>query len=388
MAALIISPNRQIADEFLESLGRRRRFDIVGDLRAYPAGANIETRISQLRPDVLLLDVATDLNAAGELIRLVTAHKPPIHVIALHTHNDSEAIVRSLRYGASEFLSAPFDEEVQEAAIVRIQKLLRPTGAEREAGKVVVFSSAKPGSGASTLALQTAYSIRKASSKRVLLADFDLVAGSLGSYMKLDSLYSLIDVLRRADQIDHELWSTVTDQVEGVDVLPAPAVPFTDPAPQGGLHQVLQHARNNYDWTVVDLPSVFHRLSLLTLTESDRAFLVSTGDLASLHLARKAVKLTAQLGLDSHKLQLLINRMDKRSDLNASDLSKLFECEVNASLPNDHALQRAVTNGRSLDVNSEFTRAIDGLAGKLLGKAPEAKKQSSRFAIRPLLSHT
>ena len=68
---------------------------------------------------------------------------------------------------------------IQEAAISRIQKLLQPAGGERESGKVVVFSSAKPGSGASTLAMQTAYALRRASGKRVLLADFDLMAGSL-----------------------------------------------------------------------------------------------------------------------------------------------------------------------------------------------------------------
>ena len=94
------------------------------------------------------------------------------------------------------------------------------------------------------------------------------------------------------------------------------------------MHQVLAHARNMYEWTVIDLPAIFQRLSLLTLSEADRAFIVSTSELASLHLARKAVKLVTQLGLDSQKVQVLINRMDKRNELNTSDLTKLFECHV------------------------------------------------------------
>ena len=110
--------------------------------------------------------------SAGELIRSVTSQKPPVHVIGLHTSNDSDAILRSLRYGASEFLFAPFEVSIQEAAISRIQKLLQPAGGERESGKVVVFSSAKPGSGASTLAMQTAYALRRASGKRVLARGF------------------------------------------------------------------------------------------------------------------------------------------------------------------------------------------------------------------------
>lgn len=389
MTALMISPNRRIAEEFLESLGRNRAFEILADLRAYPTASNLETRIRQLRPDVLLLDVATDLDVAGELIRLVTSQTSPVQVIGLHVSNDSEAILRSLRYGASEFLFAPFDVSVQEAAILRIQKLLQPAGTERESGKIVVFSSAKPGSGASTLAMQTAFAIRRASGKRVLLADFDLAQGSLAFYLKLEPASSLIDLMQRADRIDHNRWSNVMIDAGGVDVLAAPERPFTDPIEAGGLHAVLQYARSGYDWTIVDLPSIFERLSLLTLPEADRAFVVATPDLASLHLARKAIKLITQLGLDSKKVQILINRIEKRNDLNISDLTKLFDCQVDTSLPNDQlALLKGLAHGRPLESDSELGKAVDGLAGKLMGVANESKKPQGRFAIRPLLSHT
>jgi pilus assembly protein CpaE len=389
ITALLISPNRRIADQFLESLGRGRAFEIVADLRAYPSVSNLDTRIRQLRPDVLLLDVASELDVAGELIRSVTSQKPPVHVIGLHTNNDSDAILRSLRYGASEFLYAPFDVSIQEAAISRIQKLLQPSGGERESGKVVVFSSAKGGSGASTLAMQTASALRRTSGKRVLLADFDLMAGSLGFYLNLEQSHSLVDLIHSADHLDHDTWSTMTADADGIDVLPAPDVPFTDAVEAGGLHQVLAHARNMYEWTVIDLPAIFQRISLLTLSEADRAFIVSTSDLASLHLTRKAVKLVTQLGLDSQKVQVLINRMDKRNELNTSDLTKLFDCHVEAAIPNDQlAFQRGVTLGQPPEPDSELGRIVDSLAGKLMGAVREPKKPQVRFAIRPLLSHT
>ena len=65
----------------------------------------------------------------------------------------------------------------------------------------------KPGSGASTLAMQTAYALRRASGKRVLLADFDLMAGSLGFYLKLDHAYSLVDLIQQ--RRSHRLRSMV-----------------------------------------------------------------------------------------------------------------------------------------------------------------------------------
>ncbi|MCX6625406.1 MAG: pilus assembly protein CpaE, partial [Acidobacteria bacterium] len=79
-----------------------------------------------------------------------------------------------------------------------------------EMGKVIVFSSAKPGSGASTMAAQTAFALKKISNRRVLLADFDLLGGTIGFYLKLNHGYSLADALQYADRMDPALWSSLT----------------------------------------------------------------------------------------------------------------------------------------------------------------------------------
>jgi DNA-binding NarL/FixJ family response regulator len=83
-----------------------------------------------LQPEVVLLDLETDLDRAGELIRFIASASPLIHVVGLHTRNHPEAIVRSLRLGASEFLYAPFDAAIQEQAVLRIRRLLGPQSAE------------------------------------------------------------------------------------------------------------------------------------------------------------------------------------------------------------------------------------------------------------------
>ncbi len=71
---------------------------------------------------------------------------------------------------------------------------------DRQPGSLVAFTSAKPGSGASTLAAQTAFALRRTTSQRVLLADFDLMGGIIGFYLKLTNTKSLLDALQIADQ--------------------------------------------------------------------------------------------------------------------------------------------------------------------------------------------
>src|SRR5437868_14520402 len=109
ITALLIAPDRDLAQQFLATIPQTRAFQILADLKNYPPQQTLEIRARQLKPNVVLLDLVSDLTAATELVRFIATLNPSIHVVGLHTHNDSSAILQSLRAGASEFLYAPFD---------------------------------------------------------------------------------------------------------------------------------------------------------------------------------------------------------------------------------------------------------------------------------------
>jgi len=132
----------------------------------------------------------------------------------------------------------------------------------------------------------------------------------------------------------------------------------------------------NYDWVVIDLPVIFQRLSLMTIPESDRTFLVSTPELPSLHLARKAVNLLDQLGFPKDRFQIMVNRIDKRDEINGADIEKLFNCAVHSRIPNDYfSLHRAVTLGQPVDGHCELGKAIENLADRLTGNGVGERKR-------------
>jgi len=377
LTALSIVPDRELASQFTASNERSRSFQIVAELKAYPTNQALEVRLRQVKPDVILLDLATDLDAACELIRSVTLLNQQTHIVGLHLRNDSDAILRSLRAGASEFLHAPFDANVHIEAVARINRLLRPEPLGNEQpGSIIAFSSAKPGSGASTLAAQTAFALRRTTGKRVLLADFDLMGGMIGFYLKLTNTKSLLDAIQFAENMSESAWPTFVSDCDGVDILPAPEAPYAGLVDAARLHAVLEHARMNYDWVVIDLPVIFQRLSLMTISESDRTFLVSTPELPSLHLARKAVNLLDQLGFPKDRFQIMVNRIDKRDEINGADIEKLFNCAVHSRIPNDYfSLHRAVTLGQPVDGHCELGKAIENLADRLTGNGVGERKR-------------
>src|ERR1700693_3608746 len=156
LTALSIVPNRELASQFSLAAEHTRAFQILAELKQYPSPQTLDMRLRQTNPDVILLDLATDLDVACELIRSVLALNDPTHVVGLHVRNDSDAILRSLRMGATEFLYAPFDPETQTEAVARLRRLLQPEPADDvQPGTIIAFASAKPGSGASTLAAPT-----------------------------------------------------------------------------------------------------------------------------------------------------------------------------------------------------------------------------------------
>src|SRR5271170_4967774 len=153
LTALLIAPNRDLAQQFLATIPQTRAFQILADLKTYPPQQTLEIRVRQLKPNLVLLDLSSDLAAATELLRFCTTLSPPVHVAGLHTHNDSAAVLQSLRAGAIEFLCAPFDLATQREAVARMRRLVQPEApAPSEAGHVIGFASSKPGSGASTIA--------------------------------------------------------------------------------------------------------------------------------------------------------------------------------------------------------------------------------------------
>jgi pilus assembly protein CpaE len=370
LTALVIAPDQELVRELERAMPHQRTFQSLAWLKAYPSSQTLEIRLRQLKPDVVLLDLASDLDAACAIIPRVCSFRPAVQVIGLHRENHPEAVVRSLQMGATEFLHAPFEANAQLAALARIRRLQRPEQAEAPAaaGKAIVFCSAKRGSGSSTLALYVAHAIQAQTRGRVLLADFDLQRGAIGSSLGIDTNLSTGEIL--GSSVDSPDWSSLAVPSGSVDVIPSPEFPGIDPADPARLRETLEQARLVYDTVVLDMPVIFQKLSLLAVSEADYTFLVATPELANLHLARRAVAMLTGLGFNKDRFQVIVNRMTKREAINSADLEKILAFPVKGIVPNESSLPRidAGTGGRTSG-SGDFGKAVNELAGQVTGVA-------------------
>jgi pilus assembly protein CpaE len=243
---------------------------------------------------------------------------------------------------------------------------------------VLAFSSAQSGSGASLLATQVSFALHRLTKEPVLVADMDLMNRTATFYLGLapGSVQSQTGKVQAGD------WTSRVMGANGVEALPAPAA-------SGGLseaslrpRELIERTRPRYAWIILDLPSVFHRSSVATLLESDRAFLVTSPELPSLHLTRKAVGLLGQLGFGRERLDVLLNRVEKRQGIEASDVAAILNVTVRRSFPNDClAVERALALGEPLGAGCELGCAVEGFASSLVADARAGRLET---AARPV----
>ncbi len=384
LPALLITPDRELSAAAQKALTEVRAFEVISELRAYPPAQTIEIRIRQAQPDVVLVDLSSDLDAAKAVLRCLAAMRPPVPAIGISKVNDSTLILEGLRAGAGDFLCPPFDADAQREASVRIRRIRQPEEPQhQEQGQILAFASTKPGSGASTLAMQTAFALRRLTGKRVLLADFDLIAGTVAFSLKISPVYSVLDAMSYSERLDPALWGSMVSNCHGVDVLAAPDAPIVDLPESSRVHDVLEYARMLYDWVLVDLPTVFHQLSLFMLSEADQVYLVSTSELASLHLGRRASGLLSQLGFERDRVRMVVNRLSKREDIAAADMEKIFTCPVYSTFPNDYlALHKVVTRAEPLGPETELGKSMEKFGAKAANLAA-AEKRTNKPVLGP-----
>jgi pilus assembly protein CpaE len=97
----------------------------------------------------------------------------------------------------------------------------------------------------------------------------------------------------------------------------------------------------------------------------------------SLYLMRRSIQVLREAGYSPEQLRVLVNRVEKRSELSVEDMQKIFRAPVHATFPDDTAdVDKALRDGVPLAENSEFgksvSRFVKGLLAEETKVAPEA----------------
>ena len=391
LGAVLICPNRALAEQFLGQVNEQGRIDVLEEVADYPTPAQLEARLRQLRPAMAFIDLTRDLDSALHLVTVASQMEPPVFVVGLSAESDADVIIRALRAGATEFLAPPFDRDSMEAVLGRVARLMtsQKAGDVEVQARIFGFVGVKAGQGVTTVASNVAAALSQEGKRRVLVLDFDTLAGTLSFCWRVTHSYSVIDALANAEKIDEALWSALTTNRNGVELLLGPDAPEMPTLQTERYQRVLEYARTRYEFIVVDLPEVYGPAAKAVLPECDQTFIVCNSELPSLHLTRKAISYIEQAGLPRDKFSLVVNRLSRRGELGPQDMERVFNFPIGRVLPDDSAaVHRALTAGKPIAGSADLGRQLAAFGKSLLGEEQKAKKKGATgLSFSALLSN-
>lgn len=386
MKIVVISPNKT----HLQEMGRVLQAN--GHSVTLQDGGKSKMRAvaEQEQPDLMIVDgMCCD---PQELVHVeyVTTNHPKIAVILLCATQTPEFLINSMRAGVREVLPSPVTSDALETAVNRIAAKLVGTHAKK-LGKILAFMSCKGGSGATFLATNLGYQL--AETKSVLLMDLNLQFGDALSFVHDGKPAStLADVAHDISRLDASFLAASTTKISGkYSILAAPEdlSKAMEIKPEH-IDAILSLAVTQYDFVLLDIGRNLDTLTIKALDRAYRIFPVLQAGLPSLRNAHKLLAAFKSLGYPADKLELIINRFEKGSEISIDDIHRTLGTskmrtianlyrEVNTSINQGNALAEVNRSNTVTKNLAEFALSLSpkpedsvdegrSLLGRLLGR--------------------
>ncbi len=346
----------------------------------------IDSDVRRANPDLVILEVA----AAGErfpaLIRLLKNQAAAPAVITVHAEAAPDALLAAIRAGANDCLYLPLEEGALQQIVDRVCEEQAKAQQRRPTAKTIGFLSVTGGCGGTLLACHFASELRRITGQNLLLADFDVICGLVGFWMRTSNGYSIRDAVRGMQRLDITMWRGLVSSVQPqLDVITAPPeIVSGEVYDPDQLLKVLRFARGHYEWVLADLGAGLTPSALRLLGELDTLMLVSTAEVAALFQARRTLGKLVTLGFAQERVRLVLNRLSKQQQIRPGEAERALGWPIDAVLPDDlERIEEAQGEGRLVSPKSELGKRIAELTARTLGQAPAEKGSfwSSMFRV-------
>jgi pilus assembly protein CpaE len=382
LSVAVISPDEPRRSAAIRALsecqtGRIREF------KSYPTDLNDLPTILGNDFDVVMVDLDSDPESAFDLVESICTQGLGTAMVYSGV-DDPNILLRSMRAGAREFIRTPIAPGKMAEALVRASALhsaIRPP--KKADGGLLVFLSAKGGSGVTTLACNYAVSLAEESGQKILLIDLNFPLGDAAIDLGIKAEYSTVNALQNASRLDSSFLETMLVRHEsGLKVLAAPTELATAHFPDEAIDKLLEVARQEFDYVVVDAGS---RLELQHTHLFDRSATIYLVTQIGIPELRNSNRLITKLSTAaSPKLEIVINRYDPRNmGIAEEHVNKALTKPAEWKIPNNYAAVRRMQNTATplTEEDTEIARAIRQMTRSITGQpaVPEKKKGFSLF---------
>ncbi|HEU5225836.1 MAG TPA: histidine kinase, partial [Actinomycetota bacterium] len=230
------------------------------------------------------------------------------------------------------------------------------------------------------------------------LVDGSFQFGDVGVLLNLNPRgKSIADLIPELDAGELDSIDTfLVDHTAGIRVLLAPPTPETaEMITASGIKRVLEYLRMHYDLVVVDCTAFFNDTTLAILDSADVILTMLSLEITSIKNMRLFLEVAEQLGYESGKVRLILNRADSALGIRVADVEHSIGRKVDETIVSDgrsvvYALNRGVPfflSNREAQVSQDILRLARAIVGEgskaATGESPKATApKKSLFAWR------
>ena len=365
---LVVDDIPETRDHLTKLLGFETDIDVVG---AAASGREALEMAARLSPDVILMDInMPDMDGIAATEQL-SSSVPGAAVVMMSVQGEADYLRRSMLAGAREFLVKPFSSDELTASIRQVSARERDkqsrmavapvavgasgvagsrSGGSGEPGLVVAVFSPKGGVGRTTVAVNLAVAAATELGKKVVIMDASFQFGDVGVLLNLNPRSkSIADLIPELDVGELDSIDTfLINHTAGIRVLLAPPSPETaEMITASGVKKVVETLRRDHDLVVVDCTSYFNDTTLAILDAADVILTMLSLEITSVKNMRLFLEVAEQLGYESGKVRLILNRADSALGIRVADVEHSIGRKVDETIVSDgrsvvYALNRGV----------------------------------------------
>lgn len=275
---------------------------------------------------------AMDEDHLTDISEVISAAKAAgVKVILIAEDVSPGALHQLLRVGGDEFVPYPLPENELARAIERVltmeatpkaetgEKKFKATG--DRSGVIIPIQGVAGGTGATMMAVNLAWelaNIEKEDPPKVCLLDLDFQFGTAATYLDLPRREAVLEMLTDTVSMDSEAFmQAMLPYGDKLSVLTSPMdmIPLDMITPED-IARVIEMASRNFDYVVIDMPSVMVEWSQTVLEMAHVYFAMIELDMRSAQNTLRLKRALQSEDLPFEKIRFVLNRAPGFTDLN------------------------------------------------------------------------
>jgi pilus assembly protein CpaE len=331
--------------------------------------------VGQTNPDIGVVCVDNDAEKAVRLIADLRERSPECNILVVSSSTDGQLILKAMRAGAKEFVTAPVKIEDLMSALDRIGNSRFGAGAGKQRGcTVIAIAGATGGVGSTSLAVNLGCSLAVDPQNTVALVDLDLSLGDADVFLDTIPDYTLVDVAQNIARLDITLLRrSLTKHSSGLYLLPRPVqLQDTQLITPTDLERVFGLLKASFTHLIIDCSKAYSALDMVALGAANHTLLVTQLDLPCLRNVVRLMMSFDELPEIKDKVKIVVNRVGlDNGQISLKKAQETIGRDIYWQLPNDYRVMVEVRNNGVPLIEqaprAAITQAIVSLSEALCG---------------------